>query len=71
MHEYRYAVTGEEMLSTVLGELSTIRVERIRSSKDRQTISWFAPKLGFIPVQVKQIEDGQDSAEMRIRTLQQ
>ncbi len=70
VREYRYAITAEETLNTKLGKLKTLRVERIREpNDDRQTISWFAPSLGFVPVRVQQYEDGELQADLQIRKL--
>ncbi len=70
VREYRYAITAEEVLNTKLGNQKTLRVERIREpNDDRQTISWFAPALGHVPVRVQQYEDGALQADLQIRKL--
>lgn len=70
VRDYRYKVTKEETLGTALGKLATIRVERIRDADDdRQTISWLAPSLDFIPVRIQQFEQGKLQGDMRIRKL--
>lgn len=70
IRDYRYKVTKEEALETALGKLATIRVERIRDADDdRQTISWLAPSLDFIPVRIQQFEKGELQGDMRIRKL--
>lgn len=70
IREYRYKVTQEEVLETALGKLPTLRVERIRDADDdRQTISWLAPSLDFIPVRIQQFEGGELQGDMQIRKL--
>ena len=67
---YHYKVTKEETLDTALGKLATVRVERIRDADDdRQTISWLAPSLDYIPVRIQQFEGGELQGDMRIRKL--
>ncbi|NQD37518.1 DUF3108 domain-containing protein [Permianibacter sp. IMCC34836] len=71
VRDYHYAVTKEETLDTALGRLAVLRVERIREpGDDRQTISWFAPSLNYIPVRLQQFEDGELQGDMQIRALQ-
>ena len=70
IRDYHYKVTKEESLDTALGKLETIRVERIRDADDdRQTISWLAPSLDYIPVRIQQFEDGELQGDMWIRKL--
>jgi len=70
VRDYHYAVVKEEQLETALGTLNVLRVERIRDpGDDRQTISWFAPTLDFLPVRIQQYEDGVQQGDMQIRKL--
>lgn len=70
VRQYQYKISKEEVLDTALGRLSTLRVERIRDADDdRQTISWLAPSLDFIPVRIQQFEKGELQGDMRIRKL--
>lgn len=70
LRNFRYQVVKEEQINTALGQLHTLRVERVRDADDdRQTISWFAPSLGYIAVRTMQYEDGELQGDMQIRTL--
>ncbi len=56
---YRYIISGNETLDTALGKMNTLKVERPHDpSSARSTTFWVAPSLGFLPVQVEQIEHG-------------
>lgn len=55
---YTFAITGEETLITPLGELRTVRVDRIRADKDRQTSLWLASDHDYLLVKLSQIEKG-------------
>ena len=58
---YRFEQAGEETLQTPLGEVSAIRVNRIREDNDRETALWFAPQLDYLLVKLWQREkDGEE-----------
>lgn len=54
----RFEVTGEEQVTVPRGRYDTVRVERSHDD-DRTTITWLAPELGWVPVQVEQREEGE------------
>jgi hypothetical protein len=49
---YRFEVIAEENLNTSLGELATLKLQRIRSDSKRKQTFWCAPALHFVPVRV-------------------
>ena len=53
---YRFRLAGEEVLATPLGDLRTMKVERIRSSGNRQTTLWLAMDHECLLVRLKQAE---------------
>jgi Protein of unknown function (DUF3108) len=67
--DFIYAVEGPARLRTALGELDTIVVSSQRSASNRVLRMWFAPSLGFIPVQAERSRDGKLEFAMRIKTL--
>ncbi len=62
-----YRVAGQEKLKTVRGELDTLRVERVRTQSGRQTTTWIAPSLGYLPVRIRQIEEDGETMDMQLR----
>lgn len=70
LRDYEYRVKGEETIETPYGKFKTLRIERERADKDRQTITWLAPALDYLPVRVQQIEDGEEQADMRLKALE-
>lgn len=48
---------GVESLTTVLGELRTVRVVYQRPGSSRSTLSWAAPNLHFLAVRIEQHRD--------------
>jgi len=69
LREYTYEVLEQDVeLDTPLGMLSTIKLERVRESDDRETVLWLAPQLNYLPVQLMQVEDG-ETYEMSIKSF--
>ncbi len=65
---YDIIIVGTEIISTPLGKIEAIKLERQHSSKkQRQTTLWCAPALNYLPVRIEHIEkDGTNfTAELR------
>ena len=56
-------------LKTALGDLDTVIVASQRTGNNRILRMWFAPSLGFVPVQAERTRDGKLEFAMRIKTL--
>jgi hypothetical protein len=67
--EFNYTREGTERLSTALGVLDTIKIASQREGNNRILHMWFAPSLGFAPVQAERTRDGKSEFAMRIKTL--
>jgi hypothetical protein len=67
--EFLYARAGGERLKTELGELDTVVVTSQREGGDRILRMWFAPSLGYVPVQAERTRGGKLEFAMRIKTL--
>ncbi|MEX0605179.1 DUF3108 domain-containing protein [Marinobacter sp.] len=66
--EHRFAVLGEESLKTALGELNTIKAEKVRDSDSkRETLMWFAPELDYLLVRLVQVESDGTRYEIEIK----
>ena len=67
--EFIYTEEGPAKIRTALGPLDTIVVSSQRAGNSRILRMWFAPSLGFIPVQAERYRDGKLEFAMRIKTL--
>ena len=67
---YRYTFLRRERLRTALGELDTLAYRSARDGSDRETISWFAPSLGYAVVQAEQRVEGKRGFQTLIRRFQ-
>jgi len=68
--EFNYTNEGTVRLHTELGELDTVVVASQRTGNNRILRMWFAPSLGYVPVQAERTRDGKLEFAMRIQSLQ-
>ena len=70
MKEFLYTREGTAKLQTEIGTLDTVIVASRRSATDSRVLRmWFAPDLGYVPVQAERRRDGKLEFAMRIKTL--
>lgn len=68
---YRFRVAGEETLTTPLGALKTLKIERIMDADSkRRTTLWCAPSLDYLLVRLDQQENGADEFSALIKTVE-
>jgi len=70
LKEFNYSLDGTAKIRTELGELETVIVRSQRTGNDRVLRMWFAPSLGFVPVQAERTRGGKLEFAMRIKSLQ-
>ena len=69
--EFLYTQEGPDRIRTVLGEVDTVVVASQREGGNRILRMWFAPSLGYVPVQAERTRDGKLEFALRIKTLKQ
>lgn len=62
---------GVQTLKTKLGTFETVVVRRVREGSSRATLTWFAPELNYVPVQIEQLKRGKLVARLKINKLEQ
>jgi Protein of unknown function (DUF3108) len=67
--EFTYTQEGTAKIKTAMGELDTVIVSSQRTGNNRILRMWFAPSLGFAPVQAERTRDGKLEFAMRIKSL--
>ena len=67
LKNYRFRIAGEETLATELGELKTVKLERVRDNNKRATYIWFAKDWDYLLAQLEQRE--KDNKKYRIQLL--
>jgi hypothetical protein len=55
--DYKIVFMGEEMLDTALGQVRTLRFERLHDDPDRKSEIWVAPDWDYLMVKTIHIED--------------
>jgi hypothetical protein len=69
LKEFNYAQEGSAKIRTAIGELDTVIVTSQRVGNNRILRMWFAPSLGFVPVQAERSRDGKVEIAMHIKSL--
>jgi hypothetical protein len=69
LKEFNYTQEGTAKIRTALGQLDTVIVTSQRTGNNRILRMWFAPSLGFVPVQAERSRDGKVEISMRIKSV--
>jgi Protein of unknown function (DUF3108) len=69
LKEFNYTQEGTAKIRTAIGELDTIIVTSQRTGNNRILRMWFAPSLGFVPVQAERSRDGKVEIAMRLKSV--
>jgi hypothetical protein len=69
LKEFTYTQEGTANIKTDLGQIDTVIVASQRTGNNRILRMWFAPSLGFVPVQAERTRNGKLELAMRIKSL--
>jgi hypothetical protein len=69
LKDFNYTNEGTARIRTAIGELDTIIVTSQRAGNNRILRMWFAPSLGFVPVQAERSRDGKVEIAMRVKSV--
>jgi len=69
LKEFNYTQEGNARIRTEIGEIDTVIVTSQRTGNNRILRMWFAPSLGFVPVQAERSRDGKVEISMRIKSV--
>lgn len=69
IEDVRYTRCGDESVTVPAGTYSTSCLERKREK--RTSKSWFVKSLGWIPVQIEQVENKGDTITLRLASIKQ
>jgi Protein of unknown function (DUF3108) len=67
--QINYTQEGTAKIRTAIGQLDTVIVTSQRTGNNRILRMWFAPSLGFVPVQAERSRDGKVEISMRIKSV--
>lgn len=54
---YHFEVVGEEMIETPLGELNTLKLQRVHKNDNRKTLFWISPQHQYLLAKFQRIEE--------------
>jgi hypothetical protein len=66
LREYPLILAGPERITTAVGELDVVRVERPVAGKPERTVAWLAPALGYLPVRVVHLKGERSTLNIEI-----
>jgi len=69
LKDFNYRREGTARIKTAIGELDTVIVTSQQAGNNRILKMWFAPSLGYVPVQAERSRNGKLEMSMRIRNL--
>jgi hypothetical protein len=67
---YRYTLVRRERLKTAIGEYDTVVYRSARDRSSRETLSWYAPALGYALLRAEQHRNGDRAFQTQIRSYQ-
>jgi hypothetical protein len=70
LREYRYWYEGRATITTPLGKFDTVVWANQRDGSTRMMRVWYAPSLGYVPVQAMQLRNGKPVVQMQIVDLE-
>jgi hypothetical protein len=56
--QYKFEIVGEEVVTTSLGDVKTVKVKRSRDNDELVTYAWFAKDFQYLLVRLQQEENG-------------
>ena len=69
LKEFNYNLEGSAKIKTAVGDLDTVVVTSQQAGNNRILRMWFAPSLGYVPVQAERSRNGKLELAMKIRSL--
>jgi hypothetical protein len=68
LKDFNYTREGNARIRTAVGELDTVVVASQRTGNSRILRMWFAPSLGYMPVQAERWRDGKLEFAIRLKS---
>lgn len=66
---FDYSLIKEERLKTPIGEIDTVKVDRIKGDESRFSV-WLSPDHNYFPVKIAQIEQDKPDVVMIVKTFE-
>ncbi|MDH5736752.1 MAG: DUF3108 domain-containing protein [Gammaproteobacteria bacterium] len=69
LKDYYFRSLGREVVETPLGEINALKLERIKSEKNRETLVWMDPDREYLLVKMIQVEKKGRALHLLIKSL--
>ncbi|TQV84524.1 DUF3108 domain-containing protein [Aliikangiella coralliicola] len=66
---YSYQITGDETIITPMGEINTIRLDRISGDDSRFSL-WLSPEYNYFPIKIAQVEQDKPDVVLTLNKLE-
>ena len=66
VRDYKYRLIGAEQLSTKIGKLQTLKLEKVETKGNRTTTIWLAKDWDYIIARIEHSEDGKAADRMQL-----
>lgn len=70
VQSYEYHSEGMETVTTALGEIRAIKIRQQRPGSSRRTLTWSAPRLGFVAIRIEQRRDDRNPVAFVLESLE-
>ena len=70
LKEYSFKVAGTEQIDTPMGQLDTIKLQRIGDKNKRQTTLWLSPEYQYLLVKFQRIENDGDQYSLFLKNVE-
>lgn len=68
--EYTIAELGEERVETPAGQFTATKLRRERDGSSRSSLLWLSKDLGFLPIKIVQLKDGDAKAVLDLKSVE-
>jgi hypothetical protein len=66
--EETFEVIGEEKLSLPVGDVNTLKLQKVRANSKRQTFIWLAPGLDYQMARLRQLKDSKEQLDIQLES---
>ena len=66
---YEYEYRGTRTVTTGIGAIETVTYTQTREGSSRSMTIDFAPSLGYVPVRIEQVRDGESQSEFLLQSI--
>lgn len=66
--EETFEVIGQEKLTLPIGDIDTVKLQKVRANSTRETFIWLAPELEYQMARLRQLKDGKEQLDIQLES---